>query len=99
MRLQEWIFVVKGTINVTDPNINAYDKRLAFKNNAIFISCITRINNTLVDNAEELDIVMPMYNLVEYSKNYSKTTGRLWNYYRDEPSSGAVGNMNYPIKV
>ena len=80
MRLQGWIFVVKGTINVTDPNINAYDKRLAFKNNALFISCITRINNTLVDNAEELDIVMPMYNLVEYSKNYSKTTGRLWNY-------------------
>ena len=80
MQLQGWIFVVKGTINVTDPNINAYDKRLAFKNNALFISCITRINNTLFDNAEELDIVMPMYNLVEHSKNYSKTTGRLWNY-------------------
>ena len=38
---------------------------------------------------------MPMYNLIEYSKNYSKTTGRLWNYYRDEPNSGAVGDINY----
>ena len=38
---------------------------------------------------------MPMYNLIEYNKNYSKTTGRLWNYYRDEPNSGAVGDINY----
>ena len=41
---------------------------------------------------------MPMYNLLEYSKNYRKTTERLWNYYRDEPNSGAVGNINYSIK-
>ena len=41
---------------------------------------------------------MPIYNLIEYSKNYSKTTGILWNYYRDEPNSGAVGNINYSIK-
>ena len=39
-----------------------------------------------------------MYNLLEYSKNYKKTTGSLWNYYRDEPNSGAVGNINYSIK-
>ena len=41
---------------------------------------------------------MPMYNLIEHSKNYSKTTGSLWNYCRDEPNSGAEGNINYPIK-
>ena len=52
--------VATGTINVTDPNNNAYDNKLAFKNNAPFISCITKINNTLVDNAEDLGIVMPM---------------------------------------
>ena len=40
---------------------------------------------------------MPMYNLIEYSKNYSRTTGSLWNYYRDEPNSGAEGNINYYI--
>ena len=50
-------------------------KKLAFKNNAPFVSCISKINNTLIDNAEHLNIVMPMYNLIEYSKNYSKTTG------------------------
>ena len=72
--------VVKGTINVARPNNNAYDKKLAFKNNAPFVSCISKINNTLIDNAEDLDVVMPMYNLLEYSKNYSKTTGSFWNY-------------------
>ena len=71
---------------------------MAFKNNAPFISCKTKISNTLVDNAEELDIVMPMYNLIEYSKNYSKTTGSLRSYYRDEPNSCAIGNINYSIK-
>ena len=86
--------VVKGTINVADPNNNAYDKKLAFKNNIPFISCITKINSTLVDNAEDLDIVKRMYSLIEYSKNYSKTTGSLWNYYRDEPNSGVVRDTN-----
>ena len=65
---------------------------------APFVSCISKINNTLIDNAEDLDIVMPMYNLIEYSKNYSKTTGSFWNYYRDEPNCGLGGadnNMNY----
>ena len=61
--------VVKGTINVTDPNNNAYDKKLAFKNNAPFISCIRKVNKTLIDNAEDLDTVMSMYNFIEYSKN------------------------------
>ena len=90
--------VVKGAINVTDPNNNAYDKKLAFKNNAPFISCISKISNTLIDNAKNLDIVMPMYNLIEYNKNYSQTTESLCNYYRDEPNSGAVGDKNYFIR-
>ena len=51
--------VVKGTITVADPNNDAYDKKLAFKNNTSFIYCISKINNTLIDNAEDLDIVMP----------------------------------------
>ena len=60
--------VVKGIITVTDPDNDAYDKGLTLKNNAPFVSCISKINNTLIDNAEDLDIVMPMYNLLEYSK-------------------------------
>ena len=62
--------VINETINVKHPNNNAYDKKSAFKNNASFISCVSKINNTLIDNAEDLDIVMPMYNLIECSKNY-----------------------------
>ena len=93
--------VIKGTITVADSNDANYKKELAFKNNASFISCTSKINNTLIDNAEDLDIVMPMYNLMEYSKNYSKTTGSLWNYYRDKRNRGVGGennNVNYSIK-
>ena len=79
--------VVTGKITVTNPNNNAYDKKLALKNNAPFFSCISKISGTLIDNVEDLDIVTPMYNLLQYSKNYTKTTGRLWNYYIDEPNS------------
>ena len=69
-------------------------KKLAFKNNASFTSCVSKINNTLIDNAEDLGIVIPMYNLRESSKNYRKKTRSLWNYYRDEPNSGLGGNNN-----
>ena len=93
--------VVERNITVRNPENDAYDKKLAFKNNAPVTSCISKINNTLIDNAEDLDVVMPMYNLIEYSKNYRKTTGSLWNYYRNEPNSGLGGdndNINYSIK-
>ena len=74
-------------------NNNAFgDKKLVFKNNAPFINCISKINGVKIDNAEDLDVVMPMYNLVECSQNYRKTTGSLWNYYRDEPNSGTDAN-------
>ena len=86
---------MKGTITFTNPDNNVHDKKLAFKNNALFVSCISKINNTSIGNTEDLDVVMPMYNLLEYSKNYSKITGRFWNYYVDEPKSGANNNINY----
>ena len=64
---------VKGTITVTNPNKNAnFDRRLTLKNNAPFVSCISKINGELVENAEDLNIVIPLYNLLEYSKNYEK---------------------------
>ena len=93
--------VVEGTITIPDPNDASYDKHLAFKNNAPFIFCNSKINNMCIVSAEDLDIVMPIYNFLEYSKNYRKTTGSLWNYYRDKPNSGADGennNVNYSIK-
>ena len=72
-------------------------KKKVFKNNAPFINCISKINGINIDNAEDLDVVMPMYNLPEYSKNYKKTTGSLRNYYRDEPSSGTDANIIHSI--
>ena len=91
---------VKGKITITNPNGNAnFNKELTLKNNAPFISCISKINGELVENAEDLDIVMPMYNLLEYNKNYEKTSGSLFNYYRDEPSEITVGAGNNVINI
>ena len=84
--------VVKGTIILTDPDNAKRNKSVAFKNNALFINRISKINVVQIDNAEDLDVVMPMYNLIEYSKNYRKTIGSLWNYYRDEPSNPLCSN-------
>ena len=73
-------------------------KKLVFKNNASFINCISKINGVKTDNAEDLDLVMSMYNLLECSKNYRQTTGSLWNYYRDEPNSDTNDNeIKYSI--
>ena len=90
----------KGTIMVTALRANngannIRDKKnrpLVLKNNAPFVSCITRINGELIEDADELDIVIPMCNLLEYSKNYRKPIGSLYNYYRDELTND--GNDN-----
>ena len=69
--------VVKGDITVTEPNNAKRNKSVAFKDKAPFINCIQKINGVQIDNAEDLDFIMLMYNLLEYSKNYRKTTGSL----------------------
>ena len=95
-------FVVKGTITVVRPNNSKRNKEVAFKNNAPFIDCISKINGIKIDNAEDFDVVMPMYILLEYSKNYKETTGNLWNYYRDEPSDPLSPNsesFKYKISI
>ena len=90
--------VVKGRIAVTGTsNKSRKNTPLAFKNNKPFISCISKINNTLIDNTEDLDVVMSLYNLIEYSKHCRKTTGSLWNYYRDELTDD-TNNNNIPNK-
>ena len=67
------IYFVKGDIILDgDNNANKRNKNLAFKNNAPFINCISKIDEVKIDNAEDLDVLMPMYNLLEYSKNYKK---------------------------
>ena len=71
--------VVKGTITEVRPANAKRNKTTAFKNNVPFINCISKINGVKIDNAEDLDVVMPMHNLLEYRKNDRKTTGSLWN--------------------
>ena len=91
---------VKGKITVTNPNDNVnFNKELTLKNNVPFISRISKINGELVENAEDLDIVMPMYNLLEYSKNYEKTLGSFFNYYRDEQKEHTIGAGNNAINI
>ena len=69
--------VAKGDITVGAPNNAKRKKVVAFKNNAPFTNCISKINGIKIDNVEDLNVVMAMYNLLAYSKNYRKTTGCL----------------------
>ena len=56
------------------------------------------MNNTQIDNAKDINVVMPMYNLIKYSDNYSKTSTSLWEYYRDEPALTDAGALdNFPV--
>ena len=82
--------LVKGTISVNNTaaaDAAAYNnnKKVIFKNCAPFTNCISEINNTQIDNAKDTDIVVSTYNLIEYSDNYAKTTGSLWQYCKDIP--------------
>ena len=89
---------VKGAVTVNNTvaaaAANNTDKKVIFKNCAPFTICISEINNRKVDNAKDIDIAMPMYNLIEYSDNYSKTSASLWQYCKDIP---AVNNNNNAI--
>ena len=83
--------LVKGNITVNNAAAagaaaNDTNKKVIFKNCTLFTSCISKINNTQIDNAEYIDIVMLMYNLIEYGDNYSKTSGSLWQYCKDIPA-------------
>ena len=89
--------LVKGTITIIGRGANDVarqaderNKGVSFKNCAPFINCISEINNTQIDNAKDIDSVMPMNNLIEYSDNYAKTSGSLWQYFRDEPDDNNI---------
>ena len=92
--------LVSGTITVAakaGDNPNNVNKEVVFINCAPFTDCISEINKTQIDNAKDVNIVMPMCILIEYSNNNSKTSGSLWQYYRDEPAltdAGAIANFS-----
>ena len=85
---------VNGIVNEVENEIIRRNRKLMLKNNAPLVSYITRINNELIEDADDLDVVMPMYNLLEYSKNYRKTIGSLYNYYRDELTNDNIPANN-----
>ena len=98
--------LVKGTITITGAGDDDAAKRLdernkgvIFKNCAPFTKCISKINDTEIDNAQDIDIVMPMYNLIEYSNNCSKTFGSSWQYYKDEPNDNLANSESFKSKV
>ena len=108
--------LVKATISVSNTAAqgaasNNTNKKVLFKNCAPFTNCISEINNTQRDNAKDIDIVMPMYNLIEYSDNYAKTTGSLWQYFKDIPArnvnneivvfdvSNVTDSFNFKVKI
>ena len=89
--------LASGTITFTGAGADDASKQLdernkgeTFKNCAPFTDCISEINNTQIDNAKYLDVMMQMYGLIRYSNNYSKTSGRLWQYYRDDPNDNVT---------
>ena len=90
--------LVKGNITVNNTAAEGAaatntNKKVIFKNCVSFTYCVSKTNNTQIDDAEYIDIVMPMYNLIEYSYNYSKTSGSLWQYCEEIPALNNDGNV------
>ena len=97
---------VKGKIIITGEGLDQAarqaderDKGVTFKNCAPFTICISEINNAQIDNCKDIEIVMPMYNLIEYSDNYAKISGSLWQYYRDEPNDNLANSESFKSKI
>ena len=89
--------LVKGTITITGEGdddaakqLDERNKGVIFKSCAPFTKCISRINNTDIDTAQDIDIVLPMYNLIKYSDNYARTSGSLRQYFKDDPNDNVT---------
>ena len=98
--------VVTGKITVTNPgnDDNVYNRKVSLKNSAPFFNCTLKIKSQVIEDAQDLNIVIPMYNLLYYAKNLRKTIGYFWNYYPGMQKSGHDNNailrqrIIYPIK-
>ena len=98
--------LVKRTITITgagaDPAARQADERnkgIIFKNCAPFINCKIEIYNKEIYNDKDIGIVMPMHNLIEYCDNYSKTSGSLWQYYKDKPNDNVADSESFKSKI
>ena len=102
----EAYILVSGTIKITGTGadhaatqVDERNKGVTFRNCAPFTNCISEINNTQIDNVKYTDVVMPLYDLIEYSNNYSKTLGSLSQYYRDESNDNIANFESFQFKV
>ena len=102
----EAYILVSGTIRITGTGadhaatqVDERNKGVTFRNCAPFTNCISEINNTQIDNVKYTDVVMPLYDLIEYSNNYSKTLGSLSQYYRDESNDNIANCESFQFKV
>ena len=80
--------------NDATTTIDRNDEQAIFKDFSKFTDCITEINNTRVDSSKHLDVVMPMYNLIEYRNNYSKISGNVYHFYRNEPNDNDIARQS-----
>ena len=94
-----YIVVKRRTTAREDNDDKTRNKKLVFKYNTLFRLCTSKINDTFVDNAKDLDIVMPMYNLLEYCDNYSITSEIFRNYYGNEINDSAIENNDDGNKI
>ena len=102
----EAYILVSGTIRITGAGadhvatqVDERNKGVTFKNCAPFTNCISEINNTQIDNVKYTDVVLPLYDLIEYSNNYSKTLGSLSQYYSDESNDNIAHFESFQFKV
>ena len=102
----EAYILVSGTIRITGTGadhaatqVDERNKGVTFRNCAPFTNCISEINNTQIDNVKYTDVVMPLFDLIEYSNNYSKTLGSLSQYYRDESNDNIANFESFQFKV
>ena len=98
--------LLKGTITITGAGddhpakrLDERNKDLMFKNCAPFTKCISRISNAEMDNAQDINIVIPMYNVIECSDNYAKISGSLYQYYRDDPKDNITQSESIKSKI
>ena len=97
--LKEKIIIAGAGDDAAASQANERDKGVAFKNCAPFTNCVSEVNNTQIDNCKYIDIVMPLYNLLEYSANYAKTPGSLCQYFRDGPNDNLADSESFKSKT
>ena len=105
MDYSDGYILVKIPKNLTEqgPNVaviqdDINNKQVIFKNSAPFTVCTTQINNTQIEDAKDFEVVILMYDLIEYSNNYSVTTASLWQYHKDEAKSLITYSSSFKCK-